>query len=342
MNDHPEILLREWMCEHLDGIHPGSPLALKQFQGGQSNPTFLITQDAKQFVLRRKPTGVLLPSAHAIDREYKVISELAKQEFPIAKPLGYCQDTQVIGSEFYVMEYIQGRIFWDPRLPEVSAPERQTIYDEMNSVISRLHQFDPVAIGLEDYGRFGGFVKRQIERWTKQYKASETEHIEAMNLLMEWLPEHIPSSDMTRLVHGDFRLDNMIFHPTKPEVMAVLDWELSTLGNPLSDFAYHMMVWRFAPELFRGLAGTDFGSLHIPNEPGYLAAYLKRTGFELESDDDWEFYIIFNIFRMAAILQGVYSRALQGNAASDQGIESGKTVRPMAELAWQQVEKLRL
>lgn len=332
--------LSNWLEKNLSRYEKNIPLEIQQFKGGQSNPTFLISQNANQFVMRRKPPGILLPSAHAIDREYKVIKSLFQAGFPVAEPLGYCSDSSVIGSDFYLMDFVQGRIFWDPRIPELNNQERTDIYNEMNRVISMMHSLKPDEIGLGDYGKPGTYVSRQIDRWTKQYKASETENIEAMNHLMEWLPLNIPSSDDTRLVHGDFRLDNMIFHPTEPKVLAVLDWELSTLGHPLADFAYHVMVWRLAPELFRGLTGTDLKSLGIPDEHDYVRQYCKRLGIPEISNKDWEFYIVFNMFRLAGILQGVMARALQGNASSAQALDSGKRAKPLAELAWKQVEKL--
>lgn len=334
--------LSAWLTNNLVGYNNHQPIDIKQFKGGQSNPTFLLSQKDKQFVMRRKPPGILLPSAHAIDREYKVIQALHKVGFPVAEPLGYCTDTSIIGSEFYLMDYVQGRLFWDPRLPELNNAERLALYEEMNRVIALMHGLDPTEIGLADYGKPGAYVSRQIERWTKQYKASETETIPAMDNLIAWLPKNIPDGDDTRLVHGDFRLDNMIFHPSKAEVIAVLDWELSTLGHPLADFAYHVMVWRLAPGLFRGLDGTDLKSLSIPNENDYVKMYCNRLGIPEISKNDWEFYIVFNMFRLVGILQGVLARALQGNASSDQAMAAGKRARPLAELAWQQVESLKI
>lgn len=332
--------LLNWVKDYLPDIQATPALQVQKFKGGQSNPTFLIRQNQTAFVLRKKPAGALLPSAHAIDREYKVISALHKHHFPVAQPLGYCADTHIIGSEFYIMSYLEGRVFWDPRLPELTKAERTQAFDAMNTVIAQLHSLDPASIGLADYGRFGGYVKRQIERWTMQYKASETEIIPAMDQLIEWLPHHIPDQDQTRLVHGDFRLDNLIFHPHEPKVLGVLDWELSTLGNPLSDFAYHAMAWRLSPELFRGLAGVQMATLGIPDERAYLQAYLQRTGLTLQNPKDWDFYIIFNMFRLAAILQGVMARALQGNAASETALLAGGKAKPLAELAWAQVLKI--
>ena len=340
-HDLSEKKLRVWAKDHLAAIEPNQDIQIKRIEGGQSNPTFLITQDVFQCILRRKPIGDLLPSAHAIDREYRVIEALSQADFPVPQVYAYCQDPSIIGSEFYVMEFVDGRIFWDPRLPDLDPSERFDIFDQMNLTISKLHQIPPDSIGLGDYGRTGGYVQRQLERWSKQYMASQTEPIDAMHHLIEWLPKHIPINDPTSIVHGDFRIDNMIFHPKQSQVLAVLDWELSTLGNPISDFAYHMMAWRFPPELFRGLHGINFEEQQIPDEQSYLDSYLKRTGFKLNSDQEWEFYIVFNMFRMAAILQGVAHRAIQGNAASQQAIEMGKKARPIAELAWLQVQKLK-
>jgi aminoglycoside phosphotransferase (APT) family kinase protein len=332
--------LLEWLSKNLEDYKADQKIDLVQFKGGQSNPTFLVQYGNRQFVMRRKPPGKLLPSAHAIDREYKVISALSKVNFPVAKPLGYCADIEVIGSEFYLMDYVQGRVFWDPRLPELDNTSRLEIHREVNQVIATMHRLIPTEIGLGDYGKPGNYVSRQIDRWTKQYRASETESIEAMNLLIDWLPQNIPQGDDTRLVHGDFRLDNMIIHPTEAKVLAVLDWELSTLGHPLADFAYHVMVWRVQPELFRGLQGASLKALNIPTEEEYVKLYFERTGFERIAQKDWDFYIIFNMFRLAAILQGVMARALQGNASSDQAIDSGKRAKPLAAIAWKQVEQL--
>jgi aminoglycoside phosphotransferase (APT) family kinase protein len=330
----------EWAKNNVPEMNSSAPITVKKFKGGQSNPTYLISQADQSFVLRRKPPGNLLPSAHAVDREFKVIQSLSKHDFPVARPVAYCKDLEIIGSEFYLMDFVEGRIFWDPLLPELNNQQRPIIFEQMNSVIAKMHSLDPIEIGLGDYGRFGGYVQRQIERWSKQYRASETEKIPAMDNLMDWLPQHIPHYDSTRLVHGDYRLDNMIFDPKTLQVIAVLDWELSTLGNPLSDFAYHVMNWRLSPAIFRGIAGEDIARLNIPDEKTYVQSYLKKTGFEIESAKDWEFYIVFNMFRLVAILQGVMARALQGNASSDQAIDSGKRARPLAELAWEQVLKI--
>jgi aminoglycoside phosphotransferase (APT) family kinase protein len=329
---------------HLDANVPGfaGPLEVEQFKGGQSNPTYRLTAGGKSYVLRRKPPGKLLPSAHAIDREYRVISALAGSAVPVARTHCLCMDQTVIGTPFYLMDFVDGRIFWDPLLPEMAPEERRTIYAELNRVIAALHRVDFTAIGLAAYGRPGNYLARQIDRWSRQYQASATESIDAMDRLIEWLPRHIPAGERTALVHGDFRLDNVIFDKHEPRVLAVLDWELSTLGDPLADFAYHLMAWRLSPDEFRGLRGCDFAALGIPTEDEYVAMYL-RDNPELEQPDEqaWDFYMAYNMFRMAGILQGVLSRALAGNAASEQALEAGRRARPLAELAWKQVERSR-
>ena len=317
------------------------PLEAAQFKGGQSNPTYLLAAGAQRYVLRRKPAGKLLPSAHAVDREYRVIRALAGTGVPVARALALCEDESVIGTAFYVMEYVGGRVFWDPRLPDLAVAERRAIHDEINRVIAALHGVDPGAVGLADYGRTGEYIARQVSRWSKQYQASETEKIEAMDNLIAWLPENIPAAEETRIVHGDYRIDNVIFHSVEPRILAVLDWELSTLGHPLADFAYHCMVWRIPPGVFRGLGGLDLAPLGIPTEREYVEAYCRRTGRARIEPRDWEYYIVYNMFRIAAIVQGVMARALQGNASSAQALETGRAARPLAEMAWRQVERLK-
>jgi len=331
--------LERYMREHVEGF--SGPLQVEQFRGGQSNPTFLLTAGAQRYVMRRKPPGKLLPSAHAVDREHRVITALAKTGFPVARTYALCTDESVIGTMFYVMEHVEGRVLWDPTLPGMEPAGRRAIYDEMNRVIARLHRVDFTAIGLADYGKPGNYFQRQIDRWSRQYKASETEKIEAMDRLIEWLPGNIPRGDATSIVHGDYRIDNMIFHPTEPRVLAVLDWELSTLGHPMADFSYHMMAWRLSSTEFRGLRGRDLAALGIPSEEEYLARYLERTGAPRPSGKDWSFCMAYNMFRAAAIFQGVMARAVAGNAASAQAVETGKRARPMAELGWKQVERLQ-
>ena len=331
--------LERYMREHVEGF--SGTLAVEQFKGGQSNPTYRLRAGGRSYVMRRKPPGKLLPSAHAVDREYRVITALAKTEVPVARTYALCTDESVIGTMFYVMEYVEGRVLWDPRLPGMAPAGRRAIYDEANRVIAALHRVDYAALGLADYGKPGNYFRRQIDRWSRQYKASETEKIEAMDRLIEWLPANIPAGDATTIVHGDYRIDNMIFHPTEPRVLAVLDWELSTLGHPMADFSYHMMAWRLSSSEFRGLRGTDLAALGIPSEEEYIARYLERTGAAAPSAKDWSFCMAYNMFRAAAIFQGVMARAVAGNAASAQAVETGKRARPMAELGWKQVEQLQ-
>jgi aminoglycoside phosphotransferase (APT) family kinase protein len=317
------------------------PLEAAQFKGGQSNPTYLLAAGRQRYVLRRKPPGKLLPSAHAVDREYRVIRALAATGVPVARALALCEDEAVIGTAFYVMEYVGGRVFWDPALPELLPAQRAAIHDEIGRVIATLHGVDPAAVGLGDYGRTGEYIARQVARWSKQYQASETEKIEAMDKLIAWLPQNIPAGEETRVVHGDYRIDNVIFHSEEPRILAVLDWELSTLGHPLADFAYHCMVWRIPPGVFRGLGGLDLPVLGIPTEAEYVASYCRRTGRAGIDPRDWEYYMVYNMFRIAAIVQGVMARALQGNASSAQALETGRAARPLAEMAWRQVERLK-
>ncbi len=331
--------LERFMREHVEGFK--GPLAVEQFKGGQSNPTYrLAAGDGKRYVMRRKPPGKLLPSAHAVDREYRVVTALASTGFPVARTYALCTDEAVIGTMFYVMDCVEGRVLWDPQLPGMAPRERGAIFDEMNRVIALLHRVDYAAIGLADYGKPGNYFQRQIDRWGRQYKASETEPIEAMDRLIEWLPKNVPAGDATTIVHGDYRLDNMIFHPAEPRVLAVLDWELSTLGHPLADFSYHAMAWRLSSTEFRGLRGCDLAAMGIASEEAYVAKYLERTGMAAPSERDWAFCMAYNMFRAAAIFQGVMARALAGNAASALAMETGKRARPMAELGWKQVEEL--
>lgn len=328
------------LASYLQGRIPGfaGPLRVEQFRGGQSNPTFLLRTPERGYVLRRKPPGKLLPSAHAVDREFRVISAMRRSGIPVAEPFVLCEDEEVIGTIFYVMDFVQGRVLWDPTLPESSREERGAIYDELNRVIAALHQVDYEAAGLGDFGRPGNYLERQISRWTKQYRASETERIEAMENLITWLPANIPPGDETSVVHGDYRLDNTIFHPTEPRILAVLDWELSTLGHPLVDFAYNCMYYRLSQGEFRGIAGVDLAALGIPSEEDYVAAYCRRTG--RASIPNWDYYLAFNMFRLAGILQGIMGRVVDGTAASQHALDSGRRARPMAEAGWRQVERI--
>jgi aminoglycoside phosphotransferase (APT) family kinase protein len=331
-----EAALGAYLRAHVDD--PARDLVVEQFQGGQSNPTYRVTSAARRYVLRRKPPGPLLPSAHAIDREFRVMSALAGTDVPVAKPIAVCEDPTVIGTPFFLMEYVEGRILWDPALPGLTPAARAAHYDEINRVVAALHNVDYARVGLADYGKPGQYIARQIARWSKQYQAGCAERIPAMDRLLDWLPRNVPPGDETRIVHGDFRLDNLIFHATEPRVLAVLDWELSTLGHPLSDFAYLVMAWRLSPNEFRGLKGFDLDVLGIPAEDAFVAAYCRRTGRERIAN--WEFYLIFNMFRIAAILHGVLSRALQGNAASQNAIETGGRARLVADVAWGMAQQI--
>jgi aminoglycoside phosphotransferase (APT) family kinase protein len=328
--------LEAWMREHVDGFR--GPLAVEQFRGGQSNPTYRLSAPGGRYVLRRKPPGKLLPSAHAVDREYRVITALGKTGFPVPRSYALCLDDGVIGTAFFIMDYVEGRVFWDPALADLDRAERAPIYDAMNETIARLHQTDYAAIGLADFGRPGNYVARQIDRWTKQYRASETERIEAMDHLIEWLPKNVPADEEVSLVHGDFRLDNMIFDARSPRILAVLDWELSTLGNPLGDFAYHAMSWRLPPGSFRGLGEENLAALGIPSEEEYRAAYCRRTG--RKEILHWDFYMAYNMFRLAAILQGIMGRVREGTAASLKAQEAGERAKVLAALGWQQAQRL--
>ncbi len=333
--------LDDFMRAHVEG-HEGE-LQVRQFKGGQSNPTFLLSAGGRRYVMRRKPPGVLLPSAHAVDREFRVIRALAATEVPVARAHVLCQDPAVIGTDFYIMDFVDGRILWDQTLPGMTREARAAHYDELGRVIAALHAVDPAAVGLADHGKPGGYVERQVARWTRQYRAAEAatrETIEAADRLIEWLPAHIPEGDETRIVHGDYRIDNVIFHPSEPRIVAVLDWELSTLGHPLVDFAYHCMSWRMVPP--RGLLGVDNDALGIPSEGAHLQRYLARTGRAADSVSarDWAYYLVFNMFRLVGILQGITARALAGNASSPQALDAGRRARPLAEQAWQMARQL--
>jgi aminoglycoside phosphotransferase (APT) family kinase protein len=330
--------LERYLREQIPGL--AGPLTVEQFRGGQSNPTFLLTAgDGARYVLRRKPAGQLLPSAHAVDREFRVTRALHGHGVPVAQPICLCEDVNVIGTMFYVMSYMRGRNFWDPRLPGITPAERAAIYDEMNRVLVRLHSLDFALLGLADYGKPGNYFTRQIARWSKQYRASETERIEAMEKLLVWLPANIPRGDETALVHGDYRMDNMIFATDEPRMLAVVDWELSTLGHPLADFSYHVMLWRVAAGEIPGLKGVDLAALGIPTEAEYVAAYCERTGRAPIEPEVWEFCMAYNLFRIACIRQGIMRRVLEGTAASRHARESGERARETAELAWRQVEE---
>ena len=328
--------LQSYMEAHVEGF--AGTMALSQFKGGQSNPTYRIDAGGRSYVLRRKPPGILLPSAHAVDREYRVITALAQTDVPVPRTYCLCEDDGVIGTVFYIMEMAQGRILWDSTLPDMNRAERGRIYQAMNEAMAALHKVDYQAIGLGDFGKVGEYRERQIHRWSKTYRLSEGDPIPAMDRLIEWLPQNIPAGDETTLIHGDFRMDNMVFHPTEPRVVALLDWELATLGHTVGDFTYTLMGWRLGKDLFRGIADADLPALGIPTESEYIAQYCALTGRDGIQNLEW--YLAYNMFRLAAILQGIAKRAQDGTAASPHAKEQGRRARPLAEAAWRQVERL--
>jgi len=331
--------LEEYLRKHAPAIRP--PVSIEPLTGGQSNPTFRLRgAEGGSYVLRKQPEGALLPSAHAVDREYRVMRALADTGVPVPRTYCYCDDPAVIGTPFFIMSFADGRHFWDPALPELAPRDRAALWDDINAVIARLHSVDYTAIGLGDFGRPGNYFERQIARWSKQYRASETERIGAMERLIEWLPQNIVADESSSIVHGDFRLDNLIVHPTEPRVIAVLDWELSTLGHPLGDFAYHAMAWRLTWDEFRGMAGHDHAALGIPDEREYVERYCARTGRDDIDPRDWEFCVAFSMFRLAAILQGVAKRALTGTSADANAAGVGRQARAIADAGWRQVEAM--
>jgi aminoglycoside phosphotransferase (APT) family kinase protein len=332
-----EAALDRWLAANVPGYQ--GPLTVEQFKGGQSNPTYRLTTPGRRYVLRRKPPGKLLPGAHAVDREYRVIAALHAQGFPVAEPFGLCDEEAVIGTPFYVMDMVEGRIFWDASFPEVPTGERARYFDAMNATVAALHAIDPDAAGLGDYGKPGNYFERQIGRWSKQYLGdAEAGRVPAMDRLVEWLPAHLPPDEPhARIIHGDYRCDNMIFHPSEPRVLAVLDWELSTLGHPLADFSYHLMMYRMPPGITAGLAGLDLPPLNIPSEEEYVAAYCRRTA--RDGIPDLDFYIAFNMFRLCAILHGIKGRVVRGTAASGHAEAAVAGLDAFAELAWQQARR---
>jgi aminoglycoside phosphotransferase (APT) family kinase protein len=332
------------LAAYLAGTLPGfaGPLTFRQFRGGQSNPTYLLETPRRRYVLRRKPPGKLLPSAHAVDREFRVIRALHAQDFPVAEPILYCADQSITGTAFYIMGYVEGRVFWEPHMPSSPPAERAAVYDAMNDTLARLHNFDPAAIGLADFGKGENYVGRQVERWSKQYRASETEKIAEMDRLIEWLPRHLPPQTAVRLVHGDYRLDNLIVAAAEPKILAVLDWELSTLGDPLADFAYHLMQWEMPHTEARAgtatLIGHDLAALGIPSLSDYVERYVRRTG--LDPRPHLAIYLAYNFFRFAAILQGIIGRVRDGTAASEHAPARAQMVRPLAVKAWDFAQSL--
>ncbi len=330
-----ETRLTAWLHENIQGY--AGPLTIEQFKGGQSNPTYKLITPHAAYVLRRKPPGELLKGAHAVEREAKVLTALGSAGFPVAHAHALCTDESFIGTWFYVMDMVEGRIFWDATFPDVPRAERPAYFDAMNATLATLHGIDYAAIGLSDYGRPGNYFARQIDRWSKQYLADEDAgRDENMDRLMDWLPAHIPPGDESAIVHGDFRCDNMIFHPTEPRILAVLDWELSTLGHPLADFTYNAMMYRMPPHIVAGLAGADIAALNIPSEAEYVAAYCRRT--KRREIAGYDFYMAFNFFRIAAIFHGIKGRVIRGTAASAQARERVKVFPELADIAWQQTK----
>jgi len=325
--------LEAYLRDHVPGF--AGPIVVSQFKGGQSNPTYLVETPLRRYVLRRKPPGKLLPSAHAVDREHRIISALYAQKFPVPEPVAYCADDSVVGTAFFLMAHVEGRVFWEPQMPASDPAERAMVYDAMNATLARLHTFEPTAIGLADYGRGENYVARQVERWSKQYRASETERIDDMERLIAWLPAHLPPPQAPRLVHGDYRLDNIILAPDAPKIAAVLDWELSTLGDPLADFSYHLMQWHM-PVSDAGtgsLLGFDLKALGIPSLDSYVEAYVARTG--LDPRPHLPVYFAYNFFRLAAILQGIVGRVRDGTATSALAAAKAEMVRPLAAKGWE-------
>jgi len=332
--DLAQARLAAFLRDHVEGM--AGTLQYEQLAGGQSNPTYRIrAADGRSCVLRRKPFGELLPSAHAIEREFRVLRALSQAGFPVARPLALCEDVSVVGSAFYVMDHVDGRVLWDQSLPGMSAAERRAIWDELNRVIAQLHGIDYRFVGLEGFGKPDAYIARQIDRWTRQYRSSETESIASMDDLIAWLPANIPTQSRAAVVHGDFRLDNVIFHVSEPRVLAVLDWELSTLGDPLADFAYHCLSWHIPPDAFRGIAGLPLRELGIPEESEYVAAYCARTLRAAIASREWDFYIAYNLFRIAAILQGIIGRVRDGTATSEFAPAKAEMIRPLADKAWE-------
>ncbi|MBV9509973.1 MAG: phosphotransferase [Caulobacteraceae bacterium] len=326
-----EAALDAWMKAHVED-HAG-PIKVEQFKGGQSNPTYKVSSPRGAYVLRRKPPGLLLKGAHAVDREHRVLAALGSVGFPVPRVYDLCEDDAVIGTAFYLMDMVQGRIFWDATFPDVGPEDRPAYFDAMNETAARLHQIDYAAIGLGDYGKPGNYFQRQISRWGQQYlEDTDAGRDPNMDKVLEWLPAHIPPGDEASIVHGDYRVDNMIFHPTEPRVIAVLDWELSTIGHPLADFAYGAMMYHMPPDIVAGLAGADLKALNIPSEEEYVAAYCRRTG--RDGMPDYPFYLAFNFFRFAAIFHGIKGRVIRGTASSANAQERAGKFPVTAEIAW--------
>jgi aminoglycoside phosphotransferase (APT) family kinase protein len=332
-----EPALAAWMARAIPGYV--GPLTVHQFKGGQSNPTYRLSTPGRNYVLRRKPPGVLAEGAHAIDREARILTALGTLDFPVPHVHGLCEDPAVIGTPFYVMDLVEGRIFWDATLPEIAPEERAAYFNAMVDTLARLHAVDYRAIGLEDYGRPDGYVARQVKRWSRQYQAdlAEAGREENLEALIAWLSEHIPSDGAASIVHGDFRIDNMIFHPTEPRVVAVLDWELSTIGHPSADFAYNMMMYRMPPVMIAGLVGSDLDALKLPSETDYVGRYCAIR--EVDRIEDLDTYVVFNLFRLAAIFHGIKARIARGTASSAHALEMVAALPKISMLALSQARK---
>lgn len=328
-------VLATWLKDK--GLLDKAALSVKPLTGGQSNPTFLLTSGQQRYVLRKKPPGPLLPSAHAVDREYRVMQALQSSDVPVPKLFVFSEDVDVVGTPFYIMEYLDGRVIVDQSLPALSKKDRTLVYRDMNRVIAALHTVDYAQVGLDTFGKPGNYFGRQIARWSRQYKEANTEDIAELHALIDWLPANIPAGEQTSIVHGDYRLDNLVLHPTEPRAIGLLDWELATLGHPLADFAYHCMSWHIPATLWRGIGGLDLAALGIPDEAQYLKQYSEATG--LDGAEHWDFYIAYNLFRMAAILQGIARRAADGTAASSDALETGSKARPLAEIGWKYAQR---
>ena len=328
-------VLAAWL--KAQGLLDRATLTVKALTGGQSNPTFLLSSGAQRYVLRKKPPGPLLPSAHAVDREFRVMQALQHSDVPVPKLFAYSEELDVVGTPFYIMEYLDGRVIVDQSLPGLTKTDRASVYQDMNRVIAALHNVDYAKVGLETFGKPGNYFGRQIARWSRQYKEANTEDIPELHALIDWLPANIPAGEQTSIVHGDYRLDNLVLHPTEPRAIGLLDWELATLGHPLADFAYHCMSWHIPASLWRGIGGLDLAALGIPDEAYYLKQYSEATG--LDGAEHWDFYLAYNLFRMAAILQGIARRAADGTAASSDALETGSKARPLAEIGWKYAQR---
>ena len=327
--------LAEWMAANVEGFK--GPLTVEQFKGGQSNPTYRLVTPGRNYVMRRKPPGQLLKGAHAVDREARVLQALGTVGFPVARVFGLCTDDSVIGTWFYIMDCVEGRVIWNATFPDVSRDTRPAYYDAMNETIARLHMIDVDAVGLSDFGKPGNYFDRQIGRWSKQYFEDVDAGRDAnMDQLIEWLQGNIPAGDEVSIVHGDYRCDNMIFHPTEPRVLAVLDWELSTLGNPVADFTYHATMYHMPPEIVAGLYGADLAAIGAPTEAEYVAAYCRRTG--RAGIPNYEFYMAFNFFRLAAIFHGIKGRVVRGTAASSHARDRAQHFPTLARIGWERAQ----